>query len=146
MYFRGMSDFKLKGFFNFRPRYSETDQMGVVYYGNYATYFEVGRVELLRELGMSYAEMERAGTMLPVVHLSTDFKAGAKYDEELTLETSILEMPTRKISFYHELKNKEGKTLVTGTVVLVFVDTKTFKPKQCPEDFKQLLVKASSAQ
>ena len=131
MYFRGMSDFKLKGFFNFRPRYSETDQMGVVYYGNYATYFEVGRVELLRELGMSYAEME---------------KAGAKYDEELTLETSILEMPTRKISFYHELKNKEGKTLVTGTVVLVFVDTKTFKPKQCPEDFKQLLVKASSAQ
>ena len=120
--------------------------MGVVYYGNYATYFEVGRVELLRELGMSYAEMEKAGTMLPVVHLSTDFKAGAKYDEELSLETSILELPTRKISFYHELKNKAGKTLVTGTVVLVFVDTNTFKPKLCPEDFKQLLVKASLGQ
>jgi acyl-CoA thioester hydrolase len=141
-----MNNFKLKGFFNFRPRYSETDQMGVVYYGNYATYFEVGRVELLRDLGMSYAEMEASGTMLPVVHLSTDFKAGAKYDEELTLETSILEMPTRKISFYHELKNKAGKILVTGTVVLVFVDTKTFRPKQCPEDFKQLLITAFSRQ
>jgi acyl-CoA thioester hydrolase len=120
--------------------------MGVVYYGNYATYFEVGRVELLRELGLSYAEMEKAGTMLPVVHLSVDFKAGAKYDEELILETSIVELPTRKISFYHELKNKAGKILVTGTVVLVFVDTKTFKPKQCPEDFKNLILKAASEQ
>lgn len=118
--------------------------MGVVYYGNYATYFEVGRVELLRDIGMSYAEMEKSGTMLPVVHLNVDFKAGAKYDEELVLETRILELPTRKISFYHELKNSEGKTLVTGTVVLVFVDTKTFKPKLCPEDFKNLLIKASS--
>jgi len=62
----------------FRPRYSETDQMGVVYYGNYASYFEVGRVELLRDIGMTYAEMEASGTMLPVVHMSIDFKRGAK--------------------------------------------------------------------
>jgi len=141
-----MEKINLKGIFEFRSRYSETDQMGVVYYGNYATYFEVGRVELLRDLGMSYAEMEKSGTMLPVVHLDMDFKAGAKYDEELALETSILEVPSRKISFYHTLKNKEGKTLVTGKVVLVFVDTKTFKTKQCPADFKALLLKASSAQ
>jgi len=120
--------------------------MGVVYYGNYATYFEVGRVELLRELGMSYSEMEQTGTMLPVVHLSVDFKAGAKYDEELILETQILELPTRKISFYHLLKNARGKTIANGTVVLVFVDTETFKPKLCPEDFKELLLKASSKQ
>jgi acyl-CoA thioester hydrolase len=84
--------------------------------------------------------------MLPVVHLDMDFKAGAKYDEELVLETSILEVPSRKISFYHMLRNKEGKTLVTGKVVLVFVDTKTFKTKQCPVDFKALMLKASSAQ
>ena len=141
-----MEKINLKGIFEFRPRYSETAQMGVVYYGNYATYFEVGRVELLRDLGMSYAEMEKSGTMLPVVHLDMDFKAGAKYDEELVLETSILEVPSRKISFYHTLKNKEGKTLVTGKVVLVFVDTKTFKTKQCPADFKALLLKASSTQ
>lgn len=141
-----MEKINLKGIFEFRPRYSETDQMGVVYYGNYATYFEVGRVELLRDLGMSYAEMEKSGTMLPVVHLDMDFKAGAKYDEELVLETSIIEVPSRKISFYHTLKNKVGKTLVTGKVVLVFVDTKTFKTKQCPADFKTLLLKASSKQ
>jgi acyl-CoA thioester hydrolase len=67
--------------------------MGVVYYGNYASYFEVGRVELLRQIGMTYAEMEKEGTMLPVVHMSIDFKRGAKYDEEIFLETKLTELP-----------------------------------------------------
>lgn len=138
-----MKKINLTGQYKFRPRYSETDQMGVVYYGNYATYFEVGRVELLRSVGMTYAEMEHSGTMLPVVHMSIDFKVGAKYDEEIVLETSITEMPSRKISFYHVLKNNEGKLLVKGEVVLVFVDTKSFKPKHCPEELKTLLLKAS---
>ena len=138
-----MKKINLTGQYKFRPRYSETDQMGVVYYGNYATYFEVGRVELLRSVGMTYAEMEHSGTMLPVVHMSIDFKVGAKYDEEIVLETSITEMPSRKISFYHALKNNEGKLLVKGEVVLVFVDTKSFKPKHCPEELKTLLLKAS---
>jgi len=141
-----MVEIKLKGNHKFRPRYSETDQMGVVYYGNYATYFEVGRVELLRSIGISYAELEESGTMLPVVHMSVDFKLGAKYDEELILETTISELPTRKISFYHELKRADGKTLVTGNVVLVFVDTSTFKPKQCPQALSELILTASSAQ
>jgi acyl-CoA thioester hydrolase len=138
-----MKKINLTGLHKFRPRYSETDQMGVVYYGNYATYFEVGRVELLRSVGMTYAEMEHSGTMLPVVHMNIDFKVGAKYDEEIVLETSITEMPSRKISFYHTLKNNEGKLLVKGEVVLVFVDTKSFKPKHCPEELKTLLLKAS---
>ena len=138
-----MNKINLTGQHKFRPRYSETDQMGVVYYGNYATYFEVGRVELLRSVGMTYAEMEHSGTMLPVVHMSIDFKVGAKYDEEIVLETSITEMPSRKISFYHTLKNNEGKLLVKGEVVLVFVDTKSFKSKHCPEELKKLLLKAS---
>jgi len=138
-----MKKINLTGQYKFRPRYSETDQMGVVYYGNYATYFEVGRVELLRSVGMTYAEMEHSGTMLPVVHMSIDFKVGAKYDEEIVLETSITEMPSRKISFYHALKNNEGKLLVKGEVVLVFVDTKSFKSKHCPEELKTLLLKAS---
>ena len=138
-----MKKINLTGLHKLRPRYSETDQMGVVYYGNYATYFEIGRVELLRSVGMTYAEMERGGTMLPVVHMNIDFKIGAKYDEEVILETSITEEPSRKISFYHALKNKEGKILVKGEVVLVFVDTKSFKPKQCPEELKKLLFKAS---
>lgn len=123
----------------FRPRYSETDQMGVVYYGNYATYFEVGRVELLRQIGMTYAQMEATGTMLPVVHMSIDFKRGAKYDEQIFLETKLIELPTRKISFYHHLRDGSGNTLVTGKVVLVFCDTNTFKPKSCPSDLEALL-------
>ena len=123
----------------FRPRYSETDQMGVVYYGNYASYFEVGRVELLRQIGMTYTQMEATGTMLPVVHMSIDFKRGAKYDEEIFLETKLIELPTRKISFYHHLRDGSGNTLVTGKVVLVFCDTNTFKPKSCPSDLEALL-------
>lgn len=123
----------------FRPRYSETDQMGVVYYGNYAAYFEVGRVELLRQIGMTYAQMEATGTMLPVVHMSIDFKRGAKYDEQIFLETKLIELPTRKISFYHHLRDGSGNTLVTGKVVLVFCDTNTFKPKSCPPDLEVLL-------
>lgn len=137
-----MKDFKISGICDLRPRYSETDQMGVVYYGNYATYFEIGRVELLRSLGMSYAKMEKTGTMLPVVHMTTDFKKGATYDQEVYLETKITELPTRKISFYHTLRDKEGATLVTSYVVLVFVDTQTFKPKYCPVQLKELLLKA----
>jgi acyl-CoA thioester hydrolase len=123
----------------FRPRYSETDQMGVVYYGNYASYFEVGRVELLRQVGMTYAQMEASGTMLPVVHMSIDYKRGARYDEQIFLETKLLELPTRKISFYHHLRDGSGNTLVTGKVVLVFCDTNTFKPKSCPSDLEALL-------
>ena len=123
----------------FRPRYSERDQMGVVYYGNYASYFEVGRVELLRQIGMTYAQMEETGTMLPVVHMSIDFKRGARYDEQIFLETKLIELPTRKISFYHYLRDGSGNTLVTGKVVLVFCDTNTFKPKSCPSDLEALL-------
>jgi acyl-CoA thioester hydrolase len=133
-----MKHVEIKDTHSFRPRYSETDQMGVVYYGNYAAYFEVGRVELLRRLGVSYAQLEADGTMLPVVHMSIDFKRGAKYDEEVQLETSINEFPTRKISFYHILKDKNGDTLVSGKVVLVFVDKITFKPKSCPEELASL--------
>ena len=138
-----MKHVHIKDTHTFRPRYSETDQMGVVYYGNYAAYFEVGRVELLRKLGVSYAQLEANGTMLPVVHMSIDFKRGAKYDEEVQLETSMHELPTRKISFYHILRDMNGKTLVSGKVVLVFVDKITFKPKSCPEELARLFTNLS---
>lgn len=138
-----MKHVDIKDTHTFRPRYSETDQMGVVYYGNYAAYFEVGRVELLRKLGVSYAQLEANGTMLPVVHMSIDFKRGAKYDEEVQLETSMHELPTRKISFYHILRDMNGKTLVSGKVVLVFVDKITFKPKSCPEELASLFTSLS---
>lgn len=138
-----MKDVQIKDLHTFRPRYSETDQMGVVYYGNYAAYFEVGRVELLRKLGISYAQLEDSGTMLPVVHMNIDFKRGAKYDEEVFLETTIDEHPTRKISFYHTLRDINGNTLVSGCVVLVFVDKETFKPKSCPDELARLFANLS---
>jgi acyl-CoA thioester hydrolase len=81
--------------------------------------------------------------MLPVVHMSIDFKRGAKYDEQVQLETSINEFPTRKISFYHILRDSNGKTLVSGKVVLVFVDKITFKPKSCPVELASLFTKLS---
>ena len=113
-----MKEVQIKDTHTFRPRYSETDQMGVVYYGNYAAYFEVGRVELLRKLGISYAQLEANGTMLPVVHMSIDFKRGAKYDEEVLLETAIRELPTRKISFYHTLRDEVWVSSVPSVWIL----------------------------
>lgn len=116
-----------------RVRYSETDKMGVVYYGNYAQYFEVGRVELMRELGVVYKELEETGIMMPVVHYEVDFKFPAKYDELITVETSIEELPSSKMIFNHTIYNEEGKLVCTGKIILVFI-TMEFKPTRVPED------------
>jgi acyl-CoA thioester hydrolase len=117
-----------------RVRYAETDQMGIVYYGNYAQYFEVGRVELLRECGMSYREMENSGVMLPVVHLEVNYKKSALYDELLTIETEVVEKPTVKIIFNHKIYNENRELLVIGKVILVFMDIETRKIKKAPSE------------
>ena len=111
-----------------RVRYSETDQMRVVYHGNYAQYFEVGRVELLRNKGVSYKWMEENGIMLPVVSLSINYKKPARYDELLTLKTILKKQSSVKIEFDYELFNEEGELLTTGNSILVFVDMKTGRP------------------
>lgn len=118
-----------------RVRYAETDQMGIVYYAIYAQYFEVGRVEVMRELGMSYREMEGKGTMLPVVHVEMDYMRPALYDDLLTIITTIKELPGVKITFEHEVRNEKGVLLTTGKVVLAFVDSATKRPKRAPVDF-----------
>lgn len=115
-----------------RVRYAETDQMGIVYYGNYATYFEVGRVEAIRQLGYSYKEMEAEGVMLPVVELKAKFLRPAKYDDLLTVTTRIPEMPRHKIVFFSEVHNEQGTLLVKGEVTLFFVDAKTFSRASLP--------------
>ena len=89
----------------FRVRYSETDQMGYVYYGNYAQYFEVGRVEWLRNLGFSYKTMENEGVMLPVINLQINYLKPAKYDNLLTLRTTLVKKPVVRIEFSYELFN-----------------------------------------
>lgn len=116
-----------------RVRYAETDQMGVVYHGNYAQYFEMGRVEWLRNLGLSYSVMEKQGVMLPVVSLSMNYKKPARYDDLLTVRTIFKKQESVKIEFDYEIFNEEGKLLTTGNSVLVFVDMKTGRPVVPPE-------------
>jgi acyl-CoA thioester hydrolase len=123
----------------FRVRYSETDQMRVVYHGNYAQYFEVGRVEWLRNKGVSYKWMEENGIMLPVVSLTMNYKKPARYDELLTLKTILINQTSVKIEFAYELYNEVGELLTTGNSILVFVDMKTGRPIAPPTYIFELL-------
>jgi acyl-CoA thioester hydrolase len=116
-----------------RVRYAETDQMAYVYYGNYATYFEVGRVEALRSLGTSYKELEAAGVMMPVTEQSCKHIAPARYDDLLTVETIILSLPSSRIHFRFNIYNEAATLLAEGEVTLAFVDMKTLKPIRCPD-------------
>lgn len=116
-----------------RVRYGETDQMGYVYYGNYAQYFEMGRVEWLRNLGVSYKEMEEHGVMLPVVNLNVNYLKPAKYDNLLTLKTTLIKKPSAKIEFDFQLFNEQNELLTKGYVSLVFIDMKKNRPTRCPD-------------
>ena len=140
MYTCGMYSFETK----IRVRYGETDQMSFVYYGVYAPYYEVGRVELLRSLGLTYKELEEMGFALPVVNLNINYKKPAYYDDELTIRTTIKELPSAKITFYYEMLNANNELLNIGEVVLVFVNKETGKPCFAPEmvinKFKEKLV------
>lgn len=123
-----------------RVRYAETDQMGYVYYGNYAMYYEVARVESLRQLGLTYKQLENIGVMMPVTEYATRFKAPARYDELLTIITTIKEMPTMRIRFYYEIFNEENKLINEGETQLVFVDMKTKKPCRAPQAMVDVLM------
>lgn len=116
-----------------RVRYGETDQMGVVYYGNYALYIEQGRTEWLRALGFSYKEMEAQNIHLPVVHFSIDYKHPARYDDLLTVKTTLKKLPSVKIEFYYEIFNESKQLLVTASTDLVFIDSTTGKLRKAPD-------------
>ena len=122
-----------------RVRYAETDQMGYVYYGIYSQYFEIGRVELLRSLGISYRELEGRGFLLPVVHFSIDYLKPAFYDEELIIKTSIDTIPNIKIGFKYSTYNEQNDILNTANTTLVFLDKETKKPCSAPEFLIQAL-------
>jgi len=115
-----------------RVRYAETDQMGVVYYGNYATYYEVARVEALRALGISYKEIEASGVMLPVLEYKIKYIRPAKYDELLSIKVTLAKMPDTRITFTYEMFNEAGLLLNVGETTLVFVDMVKNKPCQVP--------------
>ena len=107
--------------------------MGVVYHGNYASYFEVAGTEWLRNLGVTYKEMEENGTMLPVISLSFKFLKSAMYDDLLTISVSLRKKPMVKIEFDYEIINQNKEKISTGNSVLAFVDMKTNKPIKCPD-------------
>jgi acyl-CoA thioester hydrolase len=121
-----------------RVRYGETDQMGYCYYGNYAQYFEVGRVEALRSLGMSYKALEEQGVMLPVSEFSVKYLSPAYYDDLLTVKTTITEIKGARIYFTYELINEKGTIISKAETTLVFVDKTTMRPCHAPENFTTL--------
>ncbi len=118
-----------------RVRYADTDQMGYMYYGNYAEFYEVGRVEMLRSLGMTYKSMEESGIIMPVTELKCKFIKPALYDEEITVNVIIDTMPSVRIQFKYELFNEKQELINLGETTLVFIDQKRNKPCMPSEDF-----------
>ena len=124
-----------------RIRYAETDQMDIVYYGNYAQYFEVGRTECIRELGFTYKKMEEIGIRMPVVEMEAKFLRPAHYDDLITIKTILKEIPdNHSISFYNEVYNEKNKLLTTGKVTLFFMDSHTGKRTLMPEALRAKLL------
>ena len=124
-----------------RVRYADTDQMGFVYYGNYASYYEIARVELFRNIDFTYRSLEEIGIGMPVLNMSTNFLGPAKYDEELRIHVKLPEMSNLKIKFSYEIFNENQELINTGATTLTFIDLKTGKPKRIPLIMKNKLVK-----
>lgn len=123
----------------YRVPYPEVDRLNVVHHGHYAKYYEIGRLEAMRSLGWSYKKMEDDGIGLFVVGLESKFLKPAHFDEEITIVTSISELPSRKVTFRTEILNEQGETCNIGSVKLLFVKRDKMKVCSIPETFKNLL-------
>jgi acyl-CoA thioester hydrolase len=123
-----------------RVRYGETDQMGYMYYGNYAEFYEVGRVEMLRSLGLTYKGMEESGIMMPVLELHCKYLKPALYDEEISIRVIMDKLPGIRIHFRYELTNPKGELINTGETLLVFINMKNSRPCLPPQDFTDRLM------
>lgn len=115
-----------------KVRYAETDQMGVVYHGNYAQYLEIARIDWLEALGVSYKKMEEEGVMLPVYELKIRFKRSAKFDDTLRIETTLLKKPGVRIEFSYKIFNESEELLTEAETTLIFMDSQRNKPIKCP--------------
>ena len=118
-----------------RIRYGETDRMGYAYYGNYLLYYEIGRTELIRQLGLTYKQLEDGGILLPVHSVNLRYLGPALYDDLITIKTIVKELPAASITFEHEILSGDGRLINTGSVKLVFVDAVSRKPIRAPESF-----------
>ena len=126
--------------FTKRVRYGETDQMGYLYYGNYAQLYEIGRAEMIRSLGLTYKDMEKThGVMMPVISMNSRFVRPAHYDELLTIKTILRHLPEEYITFFHEIYNEQNKLVNGGSVKLCFVESASGKRVPAPEYLLQAL-------
>ncbi len=124
---------EVTGKVKYRVIYADTDQMGVVYYGNYGKLYEIGRTEMIREMGFPYKELEKSGVMMPVYTVESKYQNVITYDELITIETTVKELPTAKIKFHYRIFNEDGTLAHEAVVVLVFMDMKSKKLVRAPE-------------
>ncbi|MDC0408649.1 acyl-CoA thioesterase [Flavobacteriaceae bacterium] len=127
-----------------RVRYGETDQMGFVYYGNYALYLEQGRTDWLRKMGFSYKELEAQNILLPVTQFSINYHAPGRYDDLLLIETTLVKMPGVKIQFSYAIFNEDQKQLITAETTLAFVDKNTMKITPAPKYLIEAIAKCKN--
>ncbi|MFM2360665.1 MAG: hypothetical protein RLY16_2658 [Bacteroidota bacterium] len=124
-----------------RIHYALTDQMGVVYHGHYAQFYEIGRSEAIRQLGFTYKDIEAMGIIMPVIDLHSKFLRPAKYDDLITVKTMLKEMPLHhKIVFHHEVYNEQGDLLNTGEIALYFMEAATMKRAMAPEKLRNSIM------
>ncbi len=123
----------------YRILYADTDMMGVVYYGNYGRLFEMGRTEMIREMGMPYLELEKQGIVMPVFSVESKYRNVLRYDELVTIETTLKKLPAVRMEFFHRILNESGSVAHEAKVVLVFLDMKTNRPVRAPETLVKLL-------
>lgn len=123
-----------------RVRYAETDQMGVVYHSNYFPYFETARAESIRQLGFTYADMEKMGIIMPVIEVQCRYLRPAVYDDLLTIKVILKELPVHhKIEFHHEVFNEKKELLATGKIILYFMESKSMKRTTMPDELLKKL-------
>jgi acyl-CoA thioester hydrolase len=134
-----MADFPVTTFATYRVVYADTDQMGNVYYGNYGKLYEIGRAEMVREIGITYAELEETGIGMPVYSVESRYRGALRYDERVTIETTLEKLPAARIEFKHRIFGESGELAHEATVVLVFQDMKTRKLIRAPRNLVSAL-------
>ena len=123
----------------YRVLYADTDMMGVIYYGNYGRLFEMGRTEMIREMGMPYIELEKQGIVMPVFSVESKYRKVLNYDELITIETTVKDVPAVRMEFFHKIYNEAGTLAHEAKVVLVFLDRQSNRPVRAPESLVKLI-------
>jgi acyl-CoA thioester hydrolase len=116
-----------------RVEYHHTDQMGIVHHSNYIKFFEVARTEWLRSAGLTYAEMERRGVMMPIVDVAVKYRNPALYDELLSVTAFVDEAPMARMTFRYEVRGEDGRDIASGSTTLGFIDKETRRPVRAPQ-------------